>query len=163
MKIKNNVKKYRIFKGLTRKQLSEKINVSVSRLSRIENQYYYPAMETRLKICNFFNVKETQMWNPEDFYKNFIKTYSIKIKLLQIKLGQELYTNDSGFEKIQKITNIHPQDPNLIYKIENDYNGPGFYNVKIDYIDKTVFTDAIYLEIKKSKMGKIMEDYYKEN
>jgi DNA-binding XRE family transcriptional regulator len=64
--IRNNLQKYRKFQGLKHSELSEKINVSVSTIRKIEKTYYYPRYLIRSKICNFFNVSQYQMFLEED-------------------------------------------------------------------------------------------------
>lgn len=62
--IYNNLKKYRVYNGITQEILSEKIGYSVNLIRSIENKNKYPKYQIRSKICNFFNINQDQM-----FYK----------------------------------------------------------------------------------------------
>jgi DNA-binding XRE family transcriptional regulator len=61
----NNLKKYRVWKGLTRKELSIILKVSNSLLVIIENDGWLPKCPIRKRICDFFDVSPTQMF-PEN-------------------------------------------------------------------------------------------------
>lgn len=62
--IKNNLRKYRVWKTLTQEQLAMELGVSLAQIRLIENEFHYPKYQTRAKICNFFNINQNQM-----FYK----------------------------------------------------------------------------------------------
>lgn len=60
--IRNNLKKYRIWKRLTRKQLALELNISTDHLYRIENDNKYPKYQIRAKLCKYFDVSQSQMF-----------------------------------------------------------------------------------------------------
>ncbi|MEN8907852.1 MAG: helix-turn-helix transcriptional regulator [Clostridiales bacterium] len=62
--IKNNLRKYRVWKTLTQEQLAMELGVSLAQIRLIENKHHYPRYQTRSKICVFFNINQNQM-----FYK----------------------------------------------------------------------------------------------
>lgn len=63
---KNNVKKYRILKGIKQKDLAKEIGCSVSHLRHIENNKCCPRIILRLAIANFFEVSHYQMFYIEN-------------------------------------------------------------------------------------------------
>jgi len=62
----NKIKSYRVANGMTQKQLAEKVKVSVSMMSRIENGKFVPSTILALKIAKFFRVKIELMWDLVD-------------------------------------------------------------------------------------------------
>jgi DNA-binding XRE family transcriptional regulator len=60
--IKNNLKKYRVWKNLRQVDLAEILGVSTCTLRRIEANCSYPKYQVRAKICNYFNVNQDQMF-----------------------------------------------------------------------------------------------------
>lgn len=64
MEIRNNLKKYRVWKGITQKNLSEKLKISNNTIQKIENHNYFPNYKIRSKICKYFDVKPDQMFIP---------------------------------------------------------------------------------------------------
>jgi len=62
-KINNNLQKYRVWKGLSRKKLSEEIGISASYLRLIEKENHCPKWMMRKKLSDFFEVSQEQMFN----------------------------------------------------------------------------------------------------
>lgn len=62
LKIKNELKKYRVWQNLTQVYFAKKIKISVYQLRQIENQFKYPKYQVRSRICKYFNVKPDQMF-----------------------------------------------------------------------------------------------------
>lgn len=60
--IRNNLKKYRTWKRLTRKQLALELNISANQLLFIENYSKYPKYQVRAKLCKYFDVSQDQMF-----------------------------------------------------------------------------------------------------
>ena len=50
------LKDFRIFKGLTRKQVAEKLNVSVNSIVNYENGKAEPSIANLIKLANLFGV-----------------------------------------------------------------------------------------------------------
>lgn len=63
--IKNNLSKYRIFKGLTQQGLSKELNISCQLMRKIETENHYPKYQIRTKILKFFNLSFEQMFFEE--------------------------------------------------------------------------------------------------
>lgn len=63
--IKNNLKKYRTWKNLTRKELAKELNISDMTIVLIENHNRYPRYPIRAKICKYFEVSFDQMFYLE--------------------------------------------------------------------------------------------------
>lgn len=63
--IKNNIRKYRIWKTLTREQLSEIIGIATNTLYSIEMKNSYPKYQVREKFCKYFNVSQDQLFYYE--------------------------------------------------------------------------------------------------
>lgn len=64
--IKNNLRKYRVYKNLTQQQLAAELNICVSLVRNIEINMHYPKYPIRSKICVFFNISHPQMFYKED-------------------------------------------------------------------------------------------------
>ena len=64
-KLKNNVQKYRVWKGWTQKRFSEISNVSISEIRLIEKLKVTPHVSTRQKIANAFKINENQLFYKE--------------------------------------------------------------------------------------------------
>lgn len=62
IKYKNNVQKYRIWKGIAQKELANEIGYSVSEVRLVEKNKVTPRLMLRLKICEFFGVSHNQMF-----------------------------------------------------------------------------------------------------
>ena len=62
MKINNNLKNYRIWKGITQKKLAIELGISVIHLLKIENHSKYPKYQIRAKLCKYFNISQDQMF-----------------------------------------------------------------------------------------------------
>jgi DNA-binding XRE family transcriptional regulator len=61
-KILNNLRKYRVWKDITQKELSKELKISVNHLRQIEANSKYPKYQVRAKICKYFNVSQSQMF-----------------------------------------------------------------------------------------------------
>ena len=77
--VKNNVRKYRVWKGLLQKDLAKSIGISVSQIRLIESNKATPRLQTRLKICSLFNVSYNQMWIGDKY------DYPVSCNKIQIK------------------------------------------------------------------------------
>lgn len=64
--IKNNLKNYRIYKGLTQDELASILNISRTYLSKIESNMYCPRPKLMEEICLYFDVKLYQMFYIEN-------------------------------------------------------------------------------------------------
>ena len=60
--LKNNVQKYRAWKGITQKDFAKEISASVSEIRLIEKNKVCPRPGLRFKICDYFNVQHNQMF-----------------------------------------------------------------------------------------------------
>jgi DNA-binding XRE family transcriptional regulator len=58
----NNLRKYRVWKGITQKQLSIELQISVIHLRNIECNNKYPKYQIRAKLCKYFNINQDQMF-----------------------------------------------------------------------------------------------------
>ena len=63
--IKNNLKKYRIWKGLRQVDLAKELNLSIAQIRYIENKNKYQRYQVRHKICEYFGVNQDQMFYIE--------------------------------------------------------------------------------------------------
>lgn len=64
--IKNNLKKYRQWKFITQQQLAKELKVSVNLLRIIETEDYYPKYQVRARLCEYFGIRQEQMFYRED-------------------------------------------------------------------------------------------------
>lgn len=63
--IKNNVGKYRVWHGMTQKELAKALKISCFLLRKIEVESYYPKYMVRAKIQKFFDVSSNQIFYKE--------------------------------------------------------------------------------------------------
>jgi len=64
--IKNNLRKYRIWKNITQSQLAIELVISIGQLRNIECRCKYPKYHVRSKICKYFRVSQGQMFYEEE-------------------------------------------------------------------------------------------------
>lgn len=61
--VKNHIRKYRVWKGLTQDELSKKIGVSLSTLRAFERGERLPKYQIRQRLTEFFDVSPIQLWD----------------------------------------------------------------------------------------------------
>lgn len=65
------IKQFRRLKGLTQLKLAEKMDVSVSHISNLENANTKPSVDTLVEICNAFEITSDQLLcDSLDYEKN---------------------------------------------------------------------------------------------
>lgn len=62
--MKNNLRKRRVWMGLTQEELSKELGIGISTLRRIE-KFFYPKYQIRKKIYDFFGVNPKQIWKED--------------------------------------------------------------------------------------------------
>ena len=62
-KVKNNLQKYRAWKQLRQIDLAKDLGMGICTLRKIEQDYYYPKYQVRVKICNYFGINQNQMFH----------------------------------------------------------------------------------------------------
>lgn len=63
--IKNNAKKYRIWKNFTQVGVAKDLKISIHQLRAIETKDKYPKYQVRQRICDYFGVTQNQMFYKE--------------------------------------------------------------------------------------------------
>lgn len=63
--IKNNAKKYRIWKNFTQEGVAKDLKISIHQLRSIETKDKYPKYQVRKRICDYFGVTQDQMFYKE--------------------------------------------------------------------------------------------------
>ncbi|CAH2213198.1 Restriction-modification system control element Bcll [Tepidibacter aestuarii] len=63
--IRNNMQKYRIYKGLNQNQLAKELGVTRAYISKLERQHFIPGTKLMKKICEFFEVSLGDMFYLE--------------------------------------------------------------------------------------------------
>lgn len=134
MNINENIRKYRLQKGFSIKDLARAIEVSESTISRYENGKREPNMETLSKIATILNIQLSQLIdNKESLTIKLIKTLEINFKTdaeNTLELICELIDIDTNMLNIalkdnkdipenclsKMLTIICNDDPNLFYK-----------------------------------------------
>lgn len=142
-----SIKKYRKIKGLTQKELSEKIDISRSFMSQIESGISKPSEENLKKIAECLNVEIEQLTNHDMAinplselvlklfeltkleYIDWEKGYS-HIERVDGKTEEILYFNGKLNDDITYKLEMHEDNSKELYVI--DYNG--VYNLVIDKI-----------------------------
>lgn len=56
MAVGDNIRKLRKEKGLTQKELAEKLNTHYTNINRIENHKYIPSLNTLMQVADLFDV-----------------------------------------------------------------------------------------------------------
>jgi transcriptional regulator with XRE-family HTH domain len=56
MAVGDNIRKLRKEKGLTQKELAEKLNTHYTNINRIENNKYIPSLNTLMQVADLFDV-----------------------------------------------------------------------------------------------------------
>lgn len=62
MNIKNNLRKYRVWKDITQNELAAELKISPHQLRMIELNRKYTKYQVRVKICSYFDVSQEQMF-----------------------------------------------------------------------------------------------------
>lgn len=65
-KMKNNLQKYRKWRGLTQQELANKAKISMRLICQIENDYKLPKYQIRKKLCNIFGINQNQLFETEN-------------------------------------------------------------------------------------------------
>ena len=87
------IKDFRVKKGMTQADLAEKLEISITQMSNIENGIRSPSIETFIKMCLALDKPAECFFNP--IKKDTILS-SEKIKWLQAM-------NENILDKIQKV------------------------------------------------------------
>lgn len=66
LKTQNTVKKHRKKLGLTQQQLADQVNISMNHISRLENQRHLPRIDVIIKLCNFFKIDQTELFELKE-------------------------------------------------------------------------------------------------
>jgi len=64
--IKNNLRKYRIWKNITQSQLAIELSVSIAQVRDIEIKNKYPKYQVRSRMCKYFEISQGQMFYEEE-------------------------------------------------------------------------------------------------
>lgn len=99
--INENIRKYRIFRGLTQRDLALYLNKATNVISNWENGVHSPDIDSVRKICNILEVTPNQIFGVEE------NPDYIRHQQLLEKYNQELETlvkeKDDIDAKIEKI------------------------------------------------------------
>jgi transcriptional regulator with XRE-family HTH domain len=74
MSIGENIKKYRIVKHMTQKELAEKANISRSYLADVENNRYNPSVEVLKSIAKALNISVDKFFKENNGNDDLIKS-----------------------------------------------------------------------------------------
>jgi DNA-binding XRE family transcriptional regulator len=66
MKLRNNVQKYRVWKGLTQAELAKKAGCSVLTIQNVERHVRFPHFKTQVKLLRFFDLDYQQLFYIEE-------------------------------------------------------------------------------------------------
>ena len=109
-KLKNNLKKYRVWKNILQKDLAKKVGCSASQLRLIETNKCQPRLPLRLRICEFFGVSHDQMFYyreendielPEEYEKK-ITIINLSCNYIPLIELEDLLIKNYGY-KLKKI------------------------------------------------------------
>ena len=65
-KLDNNVKSYRVWRGIKQIELAHLCNIGVSTIRNIERKKYVPRLVIRIKLSQFFGVSLEQLFFKYD-------------------------------------------------------------------------------------------------
>lgn len=99
MKIGNNIKLYRNKKGLTQKQLAEKIGTTDSAITRYESNSREPSIEIITKIAKALNISINELLDDK-VVSNDIGSKIISAKIFR-KLDDEQLSKLTGIDELQ--------------------------------------------------------------
>lgn len=99
MKIGNNIKLYRKKKGLTQKQLAEKIGTTDSAITRYESNSREPSIEIITKIAKALNISINELLDDK-VVSNDIGSKIISAKIFR-KLDDEQLSKLTGIDELQ--------------------------------------------------------------
>lgn len=105
---KNNLHKYRLWKGIVQSEISDKTGISVAQIRLIEKNKSYPRKQNRDKLLSYFNVSFNQM-----FYKD-------ETCIDEIKKEKKTPEKISKDEKLKK--NIRFKNRIKEYRSETGYS-----------------------------------------
>jgi DNA-binding XRE family transcriptional regulator len=83
-KLLNHLKGYRVWKGLRQIDLAESTNISIATIRNIEKNNYTPKITLRLKLADYFGVREKQLFYKDD--EKLIKTTKVLPTISNIEL-----------------------------------------------------------------------------
>lgn len=140
MNIGENIKKARISKGLTQKQLGEILGISQSAITQFENNRSNPKYDTLQKIATALNVNVEELMGLQlvgpglKVFQNSIKKQNdlvkriINIPSIELESGDEVILsyfhdlNDTGKDKLVDYAADLVDIPK--YKKQSDYTAP---------------------------------------
>ncbi len=103
LKIGENIKKYRVLRGITQHELAEIIGLTEKQISKIETGIHYPKFENFVKILDALNI------SMRDFDTGIeTETNSSLRKILRILYNsneEDLKLYASFFKTVEKIKN----------------------------------------------------------
>lgn len=162
--IGENIKSFRIMRGLTQKQVAENTNLSITFISQIENGISNPSIESLEKIADILRVSVVDLKSKNGF-TNFRSERLRIVKLLtgltrrnrikwDIKKGKLIKCKTEIFGNIYYLTFSETEHKNYSYIdfiLENKEK-----NMKINFLENS--TDEVY-EATISLISTIMHPY----
>lgn len=101
--IGDNIKKFRIFRGITQMELGTAVGRSKNVVSNWERGDNFPDLDTIVKLCRILKVTPNQMfgWEPCPEYEDYLRrTERIKGELRNLK--ERRLALDKEIDKIQR-------------------------------------------------------------
>lgn len=86
--VNDNIRKYRVFRQLSQKQLGEQLNKSTNVISNWENGIHSPDLDTVADICKILRITPDELfgWSENREYKEFersMKKYQDELDQLE--------------------------------------------------------------------------------
>lgn len=109
MSLGDNIKKARINKGMTQKQLSEKLNVAYNSISNWENSVSKPDPDTILLLCNILDVDANYLLDFNSKKNDSLQDSNERYKQILINKGimdEKGNIDEESFNKLIKIADI---------------------------------------------------------
>lgn len=79
LKIGEQIKKFRILRGMTQNDLAEKVGLTEKQISKIETGVHYPMFENFIKIIDVLGVELKDFDNDINVENNIVRNSILKI------------------------------------------------------------------------------------
>lgn len=115
MKVGENIRKIRIERGLTQKELGEKCGIADSAIRRYELGRANPKLETLEKLANALNCDITDLADSESRLSNYIDLSILSEKQITSLLTFETNTQKKQADTFKRIKKYNEEIENIFF------------------------------------------------
>lgn len=119
MKINENIKNFRVFRGITQSELAAHLNKSKGAISNWERGDNMPNLDEVERLCQIFNVTPNQIfgWEPVPEYDEYVEKQRVRMaKIKELKDQQEKLQKDLAALNLE----IAEERKKLLEEMEED-------------------------------------------